>query len=1018
MNNRRIITVLVILSVLLNISYAVFAEEEKDINIALNQEAVASSYEQGHYAKDAIDGINDNEEYSYWKSAENDYSPWWQVDLGLDYKISKVIIESRKGETAESERNNFAIMVSNNADFSKYEQIAKVEQAYENEYSASVSGNKQYRYLRIAKLDNKPLSLAEVKIIVDKASIKQGEQAAINQGDDEEPESVYGRYDVLSDIVGTDKEEQVTLLQNLGIVNGYPDGTFKPENTITRAEFAAMIYNITANGMTEGSDSATFNDVPKEHWANQYIEYLYRNHLVNGVSESDFAPDHEITIQEAAKMIVSMLGKDIHAKNNGGYPDGYLYVANENGLFKNIAKSSILPTTRGEVAVMLYNALDVRVSSLEVNEKKISDTDTLLYAYMNIKKRTDLLTAVGNISINIDDLLANDGKIMVGGTQYQTEIPGLEKYLGYRVDLYYTDQDDETAYAVIPRKNSSQILQSDDIDSMNNSEITYRDGRLKKNINLPKQYYVVYNNRAVRNYDLQNLKPSYGTVKLVDHNTDGKYEVVIIENYISHVLAGISTNSSTLYLKNPTQTINYSSETVDFKYGKNHEPIEPEQIQEDMVATVMESYGEDDKIYTIIFSDERINGKVTGIENDDDKLYVTVNGTRYEALADRSEFESNMNGTFYLDVFGRIVALGNALASTERYGYLNLAYADEDTEVVQFKIFTQYGDFITAEAAKKLKIDGSEYQNAEDAVKRLKDAGKGSVYQVVRYKQNGKGEIVTIDTVLNDKETDGLKLEQASYSGMYGNQMFNMNLAINDNTVMFVIPDNKSEISQYGIKLKSELRASASYTFDVYDIDDNQIVGCCVFGEGDVDFNENANVVLVDKFYTTVAEDGELRQVLCGYSNNEYVELAENKEGVFDDLEQGDIISAALSLQGTVKQVLKRYYREPDHPGNSRAVSALNPSIGSISSNTSWKYGTVLSKKDGKVVVDVGGNKFVFNTKGETRLRMYYYDEENGEVGLAGYGDIRDAESVGENDASRVVVHPMYLETREVIILQ
>lgn len=96
----------------------------------------------------------------------------------------------------------------------------------------------------------------------------------------------------------------------------------------------------------------------------------------------------------------------------------------------------------------------------------------------------------------------------------------------------------------------------------------------------------------------------------------------------------------------------------------------------------------------------------------------------------------------------------------------------------------------------------------------------------------------------------------------------------------------------------------------------------------------------------------------------------------------------------------------------------MNPSIGSISSNTSWKYGTVLSKKDGKVVVDVGGNKFVFNTKGEIRLRMYYYDEENGEVGLAGYGDIRDAESVGENDASRVVVHPMYLETREVIILQ
>ncbi len=1016
MNNRRITAALIILSTLLNLPYTAFAEEEKDINIALNQEAVASSYETEHYAKYAIDGVNDNEEYSYWKSNESDRSPWWQVDLGIEYKLSKIIIESRKGEYAESERSNFVIMVSNNADFSNYEQIAKVEQAYEKEFSVSVSNTKQYRYLRIAKLDTEPLSLAEVKIMVDKSSIKQGEQAVTNTGD--EDADPYGRYDTLLDVVGTDIENQVTLLQNLGIVSGYADGTFKPEDTITRAEFAVMICNITADVVWENNQKAIFDDVPKEHWANKYVEYLYGNNMVTGISENFFGPDNEITIQQAAKIIVSMLGKDIFAEDIGGYPNGYMQIAHDEGLLKNITKKSDLVAMRGEVAVMLYNALDVRVSSLDIGGMKITDNDTLLYTYMKIKKKTDILTAVGGISINIDYLSGDDGEIMVGGIKYKTEIQGLEKYLGYSVDLYYTDEDTETAYAVIPRKNESKILQSDDITTMTNSEIIYDNNKGKKTIRLPEQYYVVYNNQAVRVYDLQNLKPVYGTVKLIDNNNDGKYEVIIIESYVSHILAGISTNSSVVYLKNPAKTIDYNREEVRFRYGKNTEPIEPENLKEDMVASVMESCGEDNKIYTIIFSDERITGKVTRIENDDGKLYITVNGTQYETLVNRNEIEINMNGTFYLDVFGQIVALGDAIALAERYGYINRANINEENDSIQFKIYTQYGDFITAGSASKLKIDGSKCENAEEAIKRLKETGKGSVCQVVKYKQNSKGEIIKIDTVSNDQETNGLKLEKTSYSGMYANQTFNMSLAINDNTVMFVIPDNKSDSSQYGIKLKSELKTSANYTFDVYDIDEYQTIGCCVFGEGDVDFNENANVILVDKIYISLNEDDEVRQIVCGYSNNEYVEFMESKAGVLDGLTRGDIISAALNLQGQVKQVLKRYYREPDHPGNERAVSALHPSIGSISSNTSWKYGTVLSKKDGKVVVDVGGDKFIFNTKGETRLRMYYYDADNDEVGLAGYGDIRDADSVGASNASRVVVHPMYLETREVIILQ
>lgn len=188
--------------------------------------------------------------------------------------------------------------------------------------------------------------------MVDKSSIKQGEQAVTNTGD--EDADPYGRYDTLLDVVGTDIENQVTLLQNLGIVSGYADGTFKPEDTITRAEFAVMICNITADVVWENNQKAIFDDVPKEHWANKYVEYLYGNNMVTGISENFFGPDNEITIQQAAKIIVSMLGKDIFAEDIGGYPNGYMQIAHDEGLLKNITKKSDLVAMRGEVAVMLY----------------------------------------------------------------------------------------------------------------------------------------------------------------------------------------------------------------------------------------------------------------------------------------------------------------------------------------------------------------------------------------------------------------------------------------------------------------------------------------------------------------------------------------------------------------------------------------------------------------------------------------------------------------------------------------
>ncbi len=100
----------------------------------------------------------------------------------------------------------------------------------------------------------------------------------------------------------------VGFVQKLGIVSGYPDGSFKPEKTITRAEFATIISRV-----GEMKESAkTFPDVPAEHWACKYVQNAYAKGLISGYPDGSFAPNKTITRAETTKIINRLLDRVPH----------------------------------------------------------------------------------------------------------------------------------------------------------------------------------------------------------------------------------------------------------------------------------------------------------------------------------------------------------------------------------------------------------------------------------------------------------------------------------------------------------------------------------------------------------------------------------------------------------------------------------------------------------------------------------------------------------------------------------
>jgi hypothetical protein len=98
--------------------------------------------------------------------------------------------------------------------------------------------------------------------------------------------------------------KEIQFLREEGIISGYPDGTFKPENPITRAEFAKLILLYSQPRGGKFPKNPTFPDVPSNHWAFPYVEECAKSGLVSGYPDGTFRPENYITKAEMVKLIV------------------------------------------------------------------------------------------------------------------------------------------------------------------------------------------------------------------------------------------------------------------------------------------------------------------------------------------------------------------------------------------------------------------------------------------------------------------------------------------------------------------------------------------------------------------------------------------------------------------------------------------------------------------------------------------------------------------------------------------
>jgi len=174
--------------------------------------------------------------------------------------------------------------------------------------------------------------------------------------------SSYWAYDAISD------------LSRLDYITGYPDGSFKPDGAITRAEFVSILSRV-LKLQTYNPPASEFSDVSSSDWFYGSVESAVYAGIVNGESNVSFSPDKPITREEMATILVNALGQQNEAEAsmgaNTGFADdasisswakGFVIVAAKDGLLKGYPDSSFRPqgdATRAEACSMINSFLGI-----------------------------------------------------------------------------------------------------------------------------------------------------------------------------------------------------------------------------------------------------------------------------------------------------------------------------------------------------------------------------------------------------------------------------------------------------------------------------------------------------------------------------------------------------------------------------------------------------------------------------------------------------------------------------------
>ncbi len=164
-----------------------------------------------------------------------------------------------------------------------------------------------------------------------------------------------------SDIENSWYQSSIIQLKNDGIVNGFDDGNFHPNNNITRAEILAIILNSSKTEIKENIGGSCFPDLQKDWWYIKYICHAHKNDITHGYSDGTFRPNGNVSVLEVLALTMKTFDIEVpEIKTWEQWYDRYIEFAHENKIIPKNAYTINTQAKRGQATQII-----TRIQSLQ-----------------------------------------------------------------------------------------------------------------------------------------------------------------------------------------------------------------------------------------------------------------------------------------------------------------------------------------------------------------------------------------------------------------------------------------------------------------------------------------------------------------------------------------------------------------------------------------------------------------------------------------------------------------------------
>lgn len=788
---------------------------------------------------------------------------------------------------------------------------------------------------------------------------------------------VYVQAATFSDV----DDEYINVIAGLGIMNGYDDGTFLPDTGMTRAEFAQLISNLFYEEPADGADwekeymgdsnenelitnveeeKIIFSDVQSSHWAYNAIMNVYSLGYMNGISETEFDTESYITVEQVYKVLLTIMGYKPQAYLKGGYPQGYRRVANELKISSGVASAG--EAKRGDVARIIYNCLDVKMQYQDSVGEKITystDGDTFLNDILDCYKIEGRMTDNGIISFtenskSSESIIVSDTKIKITDkTEY------LREYIGRDVCIYYKEDKNinEAVYGALTGKDEILEIKADDFLGFSNETVSYKKNNSVKKESV-KNSNMIKNGEILTSYSEKDFKMNNGTISLIKMKGSGKYDLIIVDSYVSFLVDTVDLQNKKLYGKETllsSKILDLSDENKTYLlYASDGTKADISYFSSGMLLSVAKS----DNVVKIKASEKKINKftvKTTSVK--DNRTYIENGEEKYCLSKDfielysASKIEAGETYTLYLDIFGEVAKADKTTSLSMKTAFFRgMALDDDLDEEWQIKYFSEDGLMNVSAFGERVTIkdesDNEKVYKDFSAVKSKLESYKG----LFRLNVNDKNEVTYIELAGKPKQKGqnesnrlvmfelqiGQKLGVPVESYYKLTQGFNGKSMIDayTNTKVFQYDaENTDDDDLYSIQTRDVFFNDASYSVCCYGLNgDNKQTDYVLYtsgAEATITPSDTSVIAVVKSLSKGLDQKGDPTNVIEAYVDesvdvttfycddealDNIVDYKNEKGSPAYKLEIGDIIRWDKNSDGTLKRIYLMWDENMQNP--------------------------------------------------------------------------------------------------------